>query len=105
MATSLEGKLNTYIYIYLTPLHEQDMTQGQVFKQNLTGFISEFSFSESGYHTKIKEPNLPYYLPIAGGRIVGFIPFLRVLALREKPTASFRIWTLFTMSISYDNNQ
>ena len=30
----------------------------------------------------VKEPSLPYYLPIAGGR-VGFIPSLRVLALSE----------------------
>ena len=30
----------------------------------------------------VKEYSLPYYLPIAGGR-VGFIPFPRVLALSE----------------------
>ena len=27
------------------------------------------------YHTKVKEPDLPYYLPVAGKRIVGCIPF------------------------------
>ena len=59
-----------------TPLG-QDMTQGQFFKRSLTGLNSEFSFSPA------EEPSLPYYLPIAGGRIIGFIPFSRVLVLCE----------------------
>ena len=34
------------IYMYLpTPLHEQNMIQGQFFKWSLTGLNSEFSFS------------------------------------------------------------
>ena len=33
-----------YIYIYTLPF-EQDVTQGQFFKQNITGLNSEFSFS------------------------------------------------------------
>ena len=41
----------------------------------------------------VKEPSLPYYLPIAGGRVVGCIPFPRVLALCEMYTASSRIRT------------
>ena len=44
------------------------------------------------------------YLPIAGGRIIGFIPFPRVLVLCEMQSASSRIWTRVTMSISYDDN-
>ena len=48
-------------------------------------------------------PSLPYYLPIAGERIVGFIPFPKVLALREIQTVQH--WYLFAMSISYDNNR
>ena len=32
-----------------------------------------------------EEPSLSYYLPIAGGRIIGFIPFPRVLVLCEMP--------------------
>ena len=28
---------------------------------------------------KVKEPSLPNYLPIAGGRILGFIPIIKVL--------------------------
>ena len=73
-----------YIYlfhIYPTPPLGQDMTQGQFFKRSLTGLNSEFSFSSC--LTKAEEPSLPYYLPIAGGRIIGFIPFPRVLVLCE----------------------
>ena len=41
---------------------------------------------------------------IAGGRIVGFILFPRILALCEMQTAWSRIWTWATESISYDDN-
>ena len=50
----------------------------------------------------VKEPSLLYYLPIAGRRIVGFIPFPRILALCEIQIASSRIWARVTVSISYD---
>ena len=75
-----------------------------IFKRSLTGFNSEFSFSKTSCFTKEEEPNLPYYLPIAGGRIIGFIPFPRVLVLCEMPSVSSRIWTRVTVSISYDDN-
>ena len=52
-----------------------------------------------------EEPGLPYYLPIAGGRIIGFIPFPRVLVLCEMQSMSSRIWTRIAVSISYDDNQ
>ena len=45
-------------------------------KWSLTGLNSEFSFLTSCL-TKAEEHSLPYYLPIAGGRIIGFIPFPR----------------------------
>ena len=80
------------------------MTQGQFFKQSLTGLSSEFSFSETSCLTKAEEPSLPYYLPIAGGRIIGFIPFPMVLVLCEMQSVSSRIWTRVTVSISYDAN-
>ena len=58
------------LHIYLpTPPLGQDMTQGQFFKLSLTGLNSEFSFSSTSYLPKAEEPSLPYYLPIAGGRI------------------------------------
>ena len=39
-----------------------------------------------GYHTDVNEPSLFYYLPIAGGEIVGFMPFLRILVPCEMQT-------------------
>ena len=51
-----------------------------------------------------EEPSLSYYLPIAGGRIIGFIPFPRVLVLCEMQSFSSRIWTRVAVSISYDDN-
>ena len=52
-----------------TPPLGQDMTQSNFFKRSLTGLNSEFSFSLTSCLTKAEEPSLPYYLPIAGGRI------------------------------------
>ena len=51
-----------------------------------------------------EEPSLPYYLPIAGGRIIGFIPFPRVLVLCEMQLMSSKIWTRVAVSISYVDN-
>ena len=81
------------------------MTQGQFFlKWSLTGLKSEFSFSYTSCLTKAEEPSLSYYLPIAGGGIIGFIPFPRVLELCEMQSVSSRIWTRVAASISYDDN-
>ena len=57
------------------------------------GLNSEISFSLTSCLTKAEEPSLPYCLPIAGGRVIGFIPFPRVLVLCEMPSVSSRIWT------------
>ena len=65
---------------------------------------SEFFFSKTSCLTKAEEPNLAYYLPVAGGRIIGFIPFPRVLGLCEMQSVSSRIWTRAAVSISYDDN-
>ena len=54
--------------------------------------------------TKAEEPSLSYYLPIAGGRIIGFILFPRVLVLYEMQSVSSRIWTRVAVCISYDDN-
>ena len=75
-----------------------------IFKRSLTGLNSEFSLSYTSCLTKAEELSLSYYLPIAGGRIIGFIPFLRVLALCEMQSVSSRIWTRVGVSISYDDN-
>ena len=35
-----------------------------IFKQSLTGLNSEVSVFQTGFHTKVKEPSLSYYLPL-----------------------------------------
>ena len=75
-----------------------------IFKRSLTGLSSEFSFSLTSCLTKTEEPSLPYYLPKVGGRIIGFLPFPRVLVLCEMQLAWSRIWTCVAVSISYDDN-
>ena len=89
-------KYNVCIY---QPLPWSSCDTKSIFKQSLTGFNSEFSFFKS----KAKKSSLPY-LPIAGGRVVGFIPFPRVLALCEMQTVLSRIWTCIAVSISYDDS-
>ena len=56
------------IYIYIYPSVE-GMKQDQ--------FLSGVFFFKTGCHIKL---NQPYYLPIAGGRIVGCISFPKILA-------------------------
>ena len=100
-------QLNLYIYIYIyiyIALDEQDVTPCQFLIRSLTGLNSEISFSWTGYHTRVKESCLPYYLPIAEGRLVGFILFLMVFVLREMQIASSRFWTRNTVSIFNDDN-
>ena len=74
------------------------------FKRSLTRLNSEFSFSSTCCLTKAEEPSLSYYLPIAGGRIIGFVPFPRVLVLCEMQSVLSRIWTRVAVSILYDDN-
>ena len=75
-----------------------------IFKRSLTGFNSEFAFSYTSRLTKAEESSLPYYLPIAWGRIFGFIPFPRVLVLCEMQSVRSRIWTRVAVSLSCDGN-
>ena len=63
--------------MYFPPIHKSH------FKPSLIGSISEFFFFLSDFHTKIKQHSLPYYLYLAGERILRFIPFPSVLALCE----------------------
>ena len=91
-------------HIYPTPPLGQDMTQVQFFKRSITGLNSEFSFSLTSCLTKAEETSLPYYLPIAGGRIFGFIPFPRVIVLCEMQSVRSRIWTRISVSTSCDDN-
>ena len=76
------------IIIFSNPSARVGYDTRSIFKQSLTGLNSEFSFSLTSCLTKAEEPSLPYYLPIAGGIIIGFIPFPRVLVLCEMQSVS-----------------
>ena len=67
------------------------MQQKPNFKQSFSDWNSEFSFSETGWHTKVKESSQPYYLPIVKRRGIKFIPLQRVLGLCEMQIISSRI--------------
>ena len=69
-----------------TPQYKQYVTKGQFFDQNLAALNSEFSLNLIGCHTMVKEPSLS----IAGGRIVRYVAFPRILAHFEMQTASSR---------------
>ena len=71
-----------------------------IFKRSLTVLDSEFSFSKTGCLSKAEEPSFHYSLPTAAEGI-GFIPFPM---LCEMHSASSRIWTRVTVSISYGDN-
>ena len=72
---------NIHICIFTNPSARAGYDTRSIFKRSLTGLNSEFSFSKTSCLTKAEEPSLPYYLPIAGERIIEFIPFPRVLVL------------------------
>ena len=40
------------------------------FLSSFSGLNSEFSFSKTGCHIKVKEPSQPYYLPIPGRKLL-----------------------------------
>ena len=90
--------------LFTNPSSLEGYDTRSIFKRSLTGLNSEFSFSQTSCLTKAEEHSLPYYLPITGGRIIGFIPFPRVLELCEMQSVSSRIWTRVAVSISCDDN-
>ena len=94
----------SHLFIFTNPSVRAGYDTRSIFKRNLTSFNSEFSFSETSCLPKAEELSLSYYLPIAGGRIIGFIPFSRVIVLCEMQLVRFRIWTRVAVSIYYDNN-
>ena len=100
----MKRKLKTIETIFTNPCARAGYDSMSIFKRSLTGLNSEFSFSLTSCLTKAEEPSLPYYLLIAGGRIIGFIPFPRVLVLCEMLSVSSRIWTCVVVSISDDDH-
>ena len=68
-----------YIYIYTNSSVQARCDTRSMLKWSLIGLNSKLSFYKTGSHSKVKEPSLPYNLPITGGgRIVECIPFPRV---------------------------
>ena len=91
------------IIIFTNPSARAGYDTRSIFKQSLTGLHSEFSFSQTCCLSKAEEPSLYHYLPIAGRRIFGCLPFPRVLVLCEMQYSP-SIWNRIAVSISYDDN-
>ena len=99
-----EDQRTIYIYIY-QPLRSAIFYTRSIFKWILTGF--EFRVFPSPWlvaFTKLEKPSLTYYSTIAGGRIIVFITFPRILVLCEMQSVASRIWTCFVVSMTYDDN-
>ena len=86
----LSQSIHIYLSIFTNPSARAGYDTRSIFKRSLTGLNSQFSFSKICCLTKAEELNLSYCLPIAGGKIIGFTPFLRVLVLCEMQLAWFR---------------
>ena len=72
-----------FINICTWSLHTNQKRHKVILKQSLMGLYSEYSFSLISCYTKDKKPSLSNYSPIARRKIVGFIPFPKVLVLYE----------------------
>ena len=81
-----------YIYIYLSPWAECNR-RFNMFEFRVFLFLTKC-------HTNLKEPHLPYYLPIIRRRTVGFISFPSSLVLCDMQTTSSRIWTCIYFLLS-----
>ena len=68
-------KRKRVLILFTNPSARAEYDTRSIFKRSLTGLNLEFSFSQTSCLTKAEEISLPYYLPIAEGRIIGFIPF------------------------------
>ena len=101
VSTALTTIEITLIFIILTtPSARAGYDIRSIFKWSLTGFPSPRLVASP----RLKNLVCPTILPIAGERIIGFIPFPRVLVLCEMQSVSSRIWTCVAVSISYDDN-
>ena len=92
------------MYVFTNPSAQAGYDTKSIFKWNLSGVTTEFPLSLTGYPTKAEETSLPHYLPIAWGRIIGFIPFQRVSVLCEMQSALSKILTHVAVSTSHDSN-
>ena len=60
---------------YQTSPQRVEYDTRSIFKRNKVNLNLEFPLPETEYPTKTKEPCLPNYLPVVGGRTAGFLPF------------------------------
>ena len=93
-----------FVHIYPTPPLGQDMTRGQFLSGVDQVWFQNFSSLRLVASPRLKNLVCPTILAIAGGRIIGFIPFPRVLVKCEMQSVTSRIWTRVAVSISYDDN-
>ena len=92
--------VSLYIHLYIfTNLALAGCDTRSIFKRSLIGLNSEFSFSYTGCPTKVKEPNMSYYIAITEGRIVGFIAFPRTLVQCEMQLASSDVCVHLCLSV------
>ena len=76
-STEFDLYIDIVLILFTNPYARAGNDTRSIFKRSLTGLNSELT----GCLTKAEEPSLSYYLPIAGGRVIGLLPFLRVLVL------------------------
>ena len=91
-----------YVFMYLpTPPHDRmwhEVNFAEFYRLKFRIFLLQY------WLPKAEEPSLPYNLLIAERRIVGFIPFSRVLVLCEMQMSLSRILIRVTVFIFYDDN-
>ena len=88
--------LHTRAHTHKSLNHKQDVTQGQFLSTFQRAWIKSVPSPRFVAMSKLKSSN-------NGSWTVGCILITRVLALCNMQTASFRVWTRFFMSISFDN--
>ena len=74
-------------FVHLTSLPQVGYGTRTIIKQSKAGLDLEFSFLNCCLTVVKKKPSLPHYLPVAGKRRDGFMPFLRALVQSETQTA------------------
>ena len=78
------------------------MKQKVSLNRNFTGLIQDCPFTRPVVIPRLKKKILPYYLPIANGKRIGFIPFPWLLLQCKMLIISSRIWTRVILFISND---
>ena len=91
----------SWCYIFTNPFARAGCDTRSIFDAEVG--IQNFPSPNLVAILRLKSPVCPTIVPIAGGRIVGFIPFPIVLVISEMQTALSSIWTRVTVSIFYDN--